>query len=222
MNIKRKVVQQGTSTLMVSLPAKWVQKHEITKGAEVYIEEREDSVAITAEPTHKKKETLITIKSKTESVVRTIITNAYRNGYDKITIQLDNEEQLHIIHDTIKTRLVGFEIIKNEKHVCIVENITEPTEDRFDTLIKKIFYNVAELFELTKKRIETGKIRHYEDIEERIHRYDNFCKRVISKRGLPGGKTELVWLFLSLVTYGQREIYLIHKFLDQNKGKVNK
>ena len=183
--MRRKLVKQGNATMMVSLPAKWIHEHNLVKGAEITIEPYEHNLIISAEKVEVKSETTITLKSSAESSIRTLITNAYRTGYDRIIVHFENNKQLAALTDVIKTRLIGFDILKKEKDMCIVENITEPSPELFDTLIKKIFYNIDELFNLTKIRFESKgdfELQDIEEIQERIQKYDNFCRRVISKR----------------------------------------
>lgn len=216
--MKRKLVRQGTATLMVSLPAKWIKEQNLGKGSEIDIEDLEGNLLLSAKTVLAKSQTSFQINSSTESFIRTLITNAYRRGYDKITVSFEEESQFHQLNKVIKTRLVGFEVTKKEKNYCIVENITEPSEDLFDNLLHKMLYSISELFELTINRMEQQlDSLDYEEIEERIQKYDNFCRRVISKRKLQLPKAELLWTFLVLIIHGQREIYHLNKLLSKDQ-----
>ena len=209
--MKRKLVKQGAATLMISLPAKWVQHHHLNKGSEINIEQVEDSLMISSSTIDIKKEASIELSDSTESSIRTLITNTYRKGYDKIKVKFSNEKQFKILEDVIKTRLIGFEIIKKSQHDCSVENITEPSPDQFETLIRKIFYNIQDLFEITKARLTNPiSFEDIEAIEERIQKYDNFCRRVITKKGIHNQNSELLWTFLTLLIHAQREIYIMN------------
>lgn len=209
--MKRKLVKQGAATLMVSLPAKWLKKYNLNKGSEVDIEEAENKLILSSEKITTKSETTIKLTNITESSIRTLITNTYRKGYDKIRVYYKNNEQFKLLQKTIKTRLIGFDIIKKEKDYCIVENITEPSAEQFEQILQKIFYNITSLFETTKKRLNKEKnFEDYEEIEERIQKYDNFCRRVISKQKI-SIPSELMWTFLTLLIHGQREIYHLNK-----------
>ena len=216
--MKRKLVKQGTSTLMISLPSKWIHINNLSKGSEVELEQLDDNLIISSRPISIKLETTINLSESTETYVRTLITNTYRRGYDKIKIFYNNQEQFNLLLHIIKTRLIGFDIIKKEQNYCIVENITEPDVSQFDNIMRKMFFGISELFEEIKKRFE-NKIKNPNDIDEiaeRIQKYDNFCRRVIMKQKITSKDTELLWAFLTLMIHGQREIYLISKINFKN------
>jgi len=221
--MRRKLVKQGTSTLMVSLPIKWVKENKAQKGSEIDIEAVGNNLIISTGGIEAKSETEIKLINLTESSIRTLITNTYRRGYDKVKVFYDKPSQFKILNEITKTKLLGFEIVQKGKGYCIIENITEPTADQFDTILKKIFYNITELFEITKDRINNNiKNDEFVEVEERIQRFDNFCRRVISKRRIQADNSEFLWLFMSLMFQGQREIYHLNNKLLNNKTKVPK
>lgn len=203
-------MQQGTTTLMVSLPAKWVQRHHLQKGSDVTIEYNDRTLLVSAGETNMKSEIAVSLPTITESSIRTLITNTYRSGYDIIRVDFKSEEQYKILQKIIRELLIGFEVIKKEKNYCIVENVTEPAAEQFDAIIKKIFFSIQELFEIIEKRFIDSKL-DVEEVEGRIQRYDNFCRRVIAKQKLSFPKSEFWWGFLTLLNHGQRELYLLHK-----------
>ena len=52
--VTRKLVKQGTATLMVSLPAKWIKQQELEKGSQVEVEENNESVSEVIESSRKR------------------------------------------------------------------------------------------------------------------------------------------------------------------------
>ena len=61
------------------------------------------------------------------------------------------------------------------------------------------------------------KIEDYNEVEERIHKYDNFCRRMIIKQKLIKQKSELFWSFLSQIIHAQRELYLLNKSFNNKE-----
>src|SRR3989344_2730802 len=114
--MKRSLVKQGSATLMVSLPAKWIKQNNLSKGSDIEIEEVDANLIISAKPQEIKSETSIKIESNVESYIRTLITNSYRSGFDRIKINFENPTQFKILNNVIKTRLIGFEVINKEKN----------------------------------------------------------------------------------------------------------
>ncbi len=220
--MKRKLVQQGAATMMISLPAKWIKANNLKKGSEINIEQNNNSLIISGEEINTKSETEIIISTNIESSIRTLITNTYRKGFDKIKVNFENESQFQILKNVIKTRLTGFDIIKKENNYCIVENISEPSEEQFENILSKMLLNIEEFFEITKKRFQNPKDKYdYEETSELIQKYDNFCKRVIIKNKYNNKKTELLWAFLTLILHSQRELRHLNKILNENT-KISK
>ena len=216
--MNRKLVQQGSSTLMVSLPKKWIEHTHLHKGDEVEIQQLDNTLLISKGKTITKRETIINLSNYTESSIRTFIVNAYRAGYDKVTITFQDDTQFQTITHTLRQYLLGFEITTKEKNKCIIENITEPSPDQFDILLRKIFYNITLLIEGTKERLQKkSEFAEYLDISFSIHKYDNFCRRVIAKNNPVGSTSALYWTFLGILTHAVREFYHLNKYLDQHK-----
>ncbi|MBU0959211.1 MAG: AbrB/MazE/SpoVT family DNA-binding domain-containing protein [Nanoarchaeota archaeon] len=216
--MKRKLVKQGAATLMVSLPSKWIKKYNLNKGDEIEVETMSQGILLSPEKVNIKSEVKIQLKDSIESSTRTLITSAYRGGYDRILISFNNEKQFKILENVIQTRLIGFDIVKKGENACIVENITELSPNQFGNILNKVFMNISALFKITKDRMENKRPEeNYEDVENRIMQYDNFCRRVIAKRKVDEEKSELFWSFLHLVDHGQREIYYLNKLLGSVK-----
>lgn len=216
--MRRKLVQQGAATLMVSLPRKWTKELNLKKGDEIEIEESGNDLVLSRERVEQKKTTKINLTQHTESSVRTALVNAYRAGYDRIEIVFQDEKRYQIILNTITDYIIGFDIIQKGTKSCIIENITEPSEDQFDVLFRKILYNIRLLIKGTEDRLKNKTdFAEFRQITYKIHQYDNFCRRVISKKHVLGNQANMFWTFLTLLIHGQRELYHLNKFLDNNK-----
>ncbi|MBD3253192.1 hypothetical protein GF386_05645 [Candidatus Pacearchaeota archaeon] len=214
--MERKLIKQGGGGYTVYLPKKWITENNLDKGDELNINISGKDLILSSKPSEKKSETEIKLTNLIESSIRTLITNTYRTGFDRIRVFFNNDKQFKILQEIIKKRLIGFEIIKKQKEFCIVENITEPGYDQFDNLLKKMFLNIEDLFLITKEKLENKKeSEDYREVEERIMKYDNFCRRVISKQKLIKKNSEMFWTFLVLVVHGQRELYHLNKILNK-------
>lgn len=217
--MKRKLVQQGASTMMISLPSKWVKENKLGKGSEVELEEKNSKIIIGLEAEKTKKDIEINLSSLTESSVRTVITNVYRLGYDKIKINFKDKSVLKTIQEILNKNLIGFEITKRTDSFCEIENITEPSREQFDNIFSKIFLNIDELLIIAEQALQNKKVE-FEEIERKIQQFDNFCRRVIAKNN--SNNFDLVWAFHSELIHGQREIYHMLRFTAKNKIKTDK
>jgi phosphate uptake regulator len=218
--MKRKLVKHGDATMMISLPAKWLRENKHGKGDELEVTERGRELIVGGSLEKGKQSTEISLGSLTESSIRTILTNAYRVGYDKIKVYFKDKKAVEIIESTLHTDLLGFELIKKEKDYVIIENITEPSKDQFDNIFSKIFLNIDDLFEILEDNFR-GEKKEFSQTEQKIKQFDNFCRRIISKKGLDDD-LRLKWVFHSDLIHAQREIYHVLRYLEKNKIKISK
>ncbi|MFA5724609.1 MAG: AbrB/MazE/SpoVT family DNA-binding domain-containing protein [Candidatus Pacearchaeota archaeon] len=218
--MERKIVQHGPATLMISLPAKWVRKKGLKKGDELNIEEKENQLIMGLDAKKHKSETSINISSFEESSIRTILTNVYRLGYDKITINYKDEAAIKIINEITEKNLLGFEITEKANGNCKIESITEPSIEQFDNIFSKVFMNIDDLF-LIGENLFLGKKQEFEDIDRKIQQLDNFCKRVLIKNSLFENNF-LHWSFHSSLIHASRELYHLFKYISRVNFKASK
>ncbi len=212
--MKRKLVEQGSCTLMVSLPKSWGRKQCLKKGDEVNIEEQGDAIIISPALASKKKSISINLTTNTESAIRLIIINAYRSGYDNIRLSFKTEAQYKYILGTIQNYTLGFEMTRKTSEDCALENISEPSEEKFDVLFSKIFNSLTLFIQGTHERLTTKARNDYHLILMNIHKYDNFCRRIITKQRVHADTAHFYWNFLSVLIHTARELYHLNKYLD--------
>jgi len=216
--MKRKLVKQGAATMMVSLPAKWIKSNNLEKGDELDIVEKGKELIVSIESQKIKSEVEINLSSLTETSIRTLITNVYRDGYDRIKINFKDKPALPIIRDVVEHYIIGFEIINKTENHCILENITEPSKDQFDNILSKMLINIDDLFIIAESWLN-GKKEDFLEVEQKIKQFDNFCRRIISKHGFDD-KANLQLAFHVELIHAQREIYHMLRYMDKNKIKT--
>lgn len=215
--MQRKIVKQGAATMTMSLPASWVKAHHLRHGDSVHVEETKNLLIVAPEEQNVKKQTTLTFQHTSAAYIRNALVAVYRDGYDTITVRFTHEDDYQMILETIKEQFIGFDMVRKGNSVCVLENVTEPTIDHFETIFKKVFYNSSLMISQTEERLK-GKtsFSEYPDVMIRIHQYDNFCRRILTKKNVLGEKTTPFWEFLSNVVHAQRELYHLNRFLDKN------
>ena len=217
-NTKRKIVRQGESTLMISLPFRWVKKNELKKGDEVDISDEENILKISSKIQGIKNEKEINILDFKDHTIKTILINSYLSGFDKIKINYSHKKTINVINDILRNDLIGFEIIKSNDKSCEIENVTEPAKEQFENILSRLIINIERLYDITYSNIESEK-KEYLDLEIKILQYYNFCIRSINKYNK---NPDPINLFLYELIKGQREIFNILNLLDKNKTKTDK
>ena len=197
--MQRKLVQQGNATLMVSLPADWIKEFHLKKGATIDLEAKGNQVTITPGAVAPKESALIKLHDEIESSIRTRLTVPYRRGYDRLEVQYSSVAQRNIIL-SLKSNLLGFDVIEQTDQRIILENIMEPSLEQFDVIFDKVIFNI---------KLLATQVRNNEDVtqtEERIFAYDNFCRRCISKNAIVSKKKMFYWTFLAIIVHASREL----------------
>jgi phosphate uptake regulator len=220
--MKRKLVKQGVATMMISLPSKWIKANSLNKGDEIDIEEKGKSLIIEPEKRKsEKKEILIKIGEENKQDIKTILTHAYRKGFDKITLEDINPGLLKEIR-IASNSLLGFELTEKDSKKCVVENISEPLEQKYEIILKKIFLIIKETQEITSNDFEKEKfnLNEIEETKNQQDRFILFCRRLLIKQ--PSDSALLEWELLTFLMHIQHTYYYLYKYVSENKIKIDK
>ncbi len=212
--MERKLIRQGLNGYTVYLPAKWIKEHDLTKGSIVALSLEDEAVIIRSkEQKAKKKEIVIQLTSSVNATIRAVLSSAYRFGYSTLRLHYLKKDDLATI-STIVERLMGYEIISNSDFSCVIENVTEPDASKHHDIFLKLLYSLSDfMHQIRQQLIQSGNQEYILELEKRIQRYDNFCRRVapIEHPSL----APLYWSFYAELMHGQREIYRLSTFLSK-------
>ena len=86
--MQRKVIQQGPSTLMVSLPSKWVKENNIKKGEELTVDWTNNQLTICPGSSSIEKKITLVFKSKEDYQKFVLDQESYGNKLELIKHQL--------------------------------------------------------------------------------------------------------------------------------------
>jgi phosphate uptake regulator len=181
--MKRKVIQQGPSTLMVSLPSKWVKENGITKGEEITLEILHNQLVVYSEAVYKQKKASLHIKSKEEYRDRMLMTR-YRDGYNEIHIKYDDPATIDDVRDTLRY-LLGFEIIEQTGTACTIKNISEGSDEEYANMFRRMFHIVHTMSESCHNYAKTQDIKHLKtaiDLRETLIKLEQFNLRLLNKQ----------------------------------------
>ncbi|MBI5003124.1 phosphate uptake regulator PhoU [Candidatus Woesearchaeota archaeon] len=219
--MKRKVSKIGQSTLMVSLPHQWVKEQGIEKGDEVEIEAKGSIVEISTDKKKKKekKEYKFCMHTENEKVIRIYLNTLYRVGYDRIVIEYKSEKTLNIIRYLVTNYLLGFEIVHEEENKCILESLTEPTEEKADVLLRKVFFIMYEVLAIITEDIKKGSFERLSTVQELMMRFDRFCnffsRTLFKEKQLDPFR----WQMVQKLLMAQHTIYYCYKAIVKSKHR---
>lgn len=182
--MRRNIVQQGPTTLMVSLPIKWVRKYGLKKGEQVNVEERGRELTISTEEETERTKTEIDLLNEDYTYIWRMISTAYVSGYDEIKINFDKLEILKIVQKIVVEYFVGFEIVEQKKDYCIIKNVSGNRIDEFDAILKRIFLTLIQTSEIFRDYLEKGEDPSLIlDLEKINNRQTYLLKRLLIREG---------------------------------------
>lgn len=226
--MKRKLIKQGTgSGLVTYLPKEWIEYNNLKPKDEVEVLINDNKIIIQSQKLIDEKiETLnLNVEEYTNRAISNFIFWAYRLGYSNLEIKFKNEKQLDFIEKIVKEKLLGYDITEIKDNICIIENLTEPSENKFDTILRKIFLHTKQEAKTVQTLIEQNnfeEIKQREKIKKYIDEYTNFCRRLIFKNKILNDKTASNMLvIISKLSQISHNYYYLYKELEQNI-KLNK
>lgn len=192
------MVQHGPSTLIFSLPSKWVKEHGISKGDELDVIELGNKLIVNSNNNAKKTEQVnLDLTDLDVSPIRHYIRSFYRKGDDEMMVNFNNHyEALNLrtgeMEKTIDRinkevdRLVGIEIIEQKADHCIIKDISASNVQDFDHVLRRAFLLLIITSSEIVESIKTGDKEILQTIRKKHNTFSklaSFCLRLLNKKG---------------------------------------
>ena len=194
--MQRKVNQIGPSTLMVSLPSKWVKKYNVKKGDSLEVEEKDDQLAIYSQMRCSKgSKVILNINNLNTSVIWYYLITAYRSGADEIelhfikkTVQDDTaqrEIEIASFLQMIVGGFIGMEIVRNTPIYAFMKEISTIKQEEYGVIFRRIFYSVLVTFDDILQSVanqdKTTLMHIFNNADIQINKFVDYCIRIHSK-----------------------------------------
>jgi len=188
--MKRKVVQHGPSTLIISLPSNWIKKNEVNKGDELEVKEEGKTLIVSKDEILQDKSITKDVSSFDPALVNTFLVRAYQKGYDKINLIHNDLEVLKKIQ-TKTLELIGYEIIEQNNKYCLIQSISSHIELDFENSLRKAFLITKQMLEIAVKAYkekDNSTLEGLQIMDLEVNRFCNFCLRQINKEQYLGSE----------------------------------
>ena len=196
--MKRKVVKQGTSTLTVSLPSKWVHRFALKTGDEVHIEEKDNALLLSSLSPHAIDKKTIDL-ANLDPLTNRCILDAYHAGHDEIRLVTPAHQDIAQFKNVLN-ELIGFELVEEGKNYCVLRDISGSSDKEFDNLYRRIFLLIKNMAEESAVLLKDGKFDGLlEQIakDKEVNKFTNVCLRHLNKRGYKEfTKTQMIFSVL--------------------------
>jgi phosphate uptake regulator len=192
--VKRKIIQLGTKTLLVSLPSKWARDHKIKKGQEVDVQTHGDTLMVRSGP-KRVAPVNIDINGFDSSLVWYTLIAAYRQGLDEVTLtfkdkmiwdrtKLKNVRLLDLLH-TITEQLLGWSVAKTTSKTVVIRDLSKLNPEEFDHSVTRTYQTVLTFAEDLLNAIKNNEIDVVETLSEQadkqVNRLVHLSLRLLSK-----------------------------------------
>ncbi len=183
-NMKRRIVQHGSSSLTITLPRKWVRVMGLEKGDELEVEIEGSDLVVSAKPRFALEKKVVTV-SEFGVFTKNNLAHLYMLGYDEVEVQFQNEKGLEEIKERVLD-CIGYEIIEQKPNRVYIKSIAHTLEDDFDVLLRKVFLVTLEM---GKELVEALAHKEYHKLKEIRHqeslnnKFTMACARILNKRG---------------------------------------
>jgi hypothetical protein len=221
--MKRKLIKQGIEGLTLYLPKKWADARNLKAGNEVDIAEVGDVLQITA-GVQKGQSITLSLTHEDSDYALQFITHCYRLGYDAIVITSTDAKIRALVEKQAGPLLLGFEVTDITPETITLSNISEPSEDKFEVMLRRIFLIIQHLGEETNALLRGDKYS-FSPAEEReqLDRLIVFCKRTITKKLNGFTKPMPYWELLTyLMAIGHGYHYLYEHLIEKKVKKGEK
>ncbi len=220
--MKRKIIKQGTATLTLSLPAKWTKQLNLKPGDEVDVVEEDKTLIVSSAKLPSKKQITIEITDANREDIAIMLMHLYRMGFDTITIKGIDSSLVNEINTTTKDLLLGFEVTERDRKQCIISNISEPTEEKYEVMLRRVFLIIKETQDVVLGDFSRGKFGSKQEIETMRKQQDKFvlfCRRILMRE--KAQKSMLEWELLTFLMHIHHAYYYLYMYAYQNKVREN-
>lgn len=219
--MQRKLIKQGLGGYTVYLPKKWLDKKGLKQGDHVEIDELNKDLIITSD-VKSKKSISIKINQDNKKDIKNILTHVYRKGFDIIKVEKTDLETEKQIKQIIKKYLLGMDIIKKTEKTIFIENISEPDQEKYSVLLKKIFFIIKEIENLIINYKINSKTdnKELEFLKEQGDKYILFCRRVLIKEKYKKDQVTN-WELLTFLMHINHAYYYLCDYMYKNKIQLN-
>ena len=182
--MKRKLVQQGSATLMISLPSKWIKSNKLLKGDELNVIEKGDFLQLCTEEKKSAKSVSIDL-AQLDPIHKRAIAGCYMNGVDEIRVTYKDPKILRKIQDEILYDLIGFDIVSQSRNACTIKAISTLNPGDFDQLLRRTFLLLKSMFEeiITCAKSKETKLEHVIYTDRNVNKFTSYCLRTLNKSG---------------------------------------
>jgi hypothetical protein len=158
---------------------------------------------------------------KTKDVMRSVIGEIYRAGYDEITIDLLDKMTLMELNQLLNDYFIGLDVKEFTGKTIKIISITSTNIEDYHFFANKMFVTIRAMIDELVMYFKEGKF-NYEDIKEMRKsnlKAREFCMRAINKLSNVEKNVCEMYAFLLIIEKISGELWHIGQYAKNNKPK---
>lgn len=193
--MKRRIIKLGTTTLVTSLPSKWVRQFNLKPGDYVDVSERNKDLVLSTENAVAVKEKSLDCRKFVTRIAEESLVAAYILGYH--TIEILHEPRIReyktrkLIQSTDffqeqTSHLIGMEIIEQSDTRTVMRQLAEVTQEELMNALHRAFYLTKEMGATLLPAIEQNdreKISSIKSLHRNVRKFILYFMRILNKQG---------------------------------------
>jgi phosphate uptake regulator len=189
--VKRSVIKLGQSTLVLSLPNKWVEENSIKPKTELDVEEEGDTLHVHVTEQNRVHRTITFEFSekdwkepRPEKYFQRMLATAYKQGAATIIVKCTSKKILDYIESRVEG-FIGLEIVEQRKGVLTLKTVVEGEESNFDTVMTRAINLTEHIATGTYdalKRKDREECTNLLRLERTHNKVTDYLKRAIAMR----------------------------------------
>ena len=179
----RKLIQHGLSSLTMSLPAKWVERHGLKKGDEVEVSDLGEKIVVATQKQPEHRAVAVDI-SGADPMIRKILGATYKCGYDEANVTFATPEELKAAQDVVREQFIGFEIVGQSRSVLHIEDVAGKGSIEFGNCLRRFFVVLNEMAQSTldaARKSDFNWLKTTATMKIETDKFADFCRRAINQ-----------------------------------------
>ncbi|MDD4280768.1 MAG: phosphate uptake regulator PhoU [Candidatus Methanofastidiosa archaeon] len=148
----RKLQYSGKGTFVLSLPKRWLEQHDLSKGSPFVIQELEHGLYLTPRFAGSTPKTAVLAVS--EHIAREI-TARYTYGYDRIIVKGPITSPTRTVITETLRELLGYDIIEEAEDRLVITDLLDPSQLNIEKTLRREFFLASLMVQDALKAWET-------------------------------------------------------------------
>lgn len=206
--MRRKTIQLGGRTLLISIPHQWAAEHNITKGSDLIITETPEGLLVQTDEVTPRKECVHINSQDMGKLLRRTVLAAYTDGANRVIVT-HKPSEMNSLRELTK-EFIGFDILSQDKNKTVFQDFSTRDEKNVQQVFQRALMILKTMFSEGREGLQRYNPKTFATVEQldvNLNRTCNYCYRYSRKNILPIQEA----ILLQLITHGLEKSGDIYK-----------